>query len=105
MLSQFRPRQAARLGLAALTFALGVVSPLAPTSLSGTVRPVIAGAAVQTQRMSADGTWTTVATTTVDDTGTFTTSFTVAPGTYRARVAAGKGWAVAVSPELQVVKT
>ena len=33
MLSHFKARQAARLGLAALTFALGVVSPLAPTSL------------------------------------------------------------------------
>ena len=33
MLSNFRTRQAARLGLAALTFALGVVTPLAPTSL------------------------------------------------------------------------
>jgi hypothetical protein len=33
MLSNFRTRQAARLGLAALTFALGVVTPLAPTGL------------------------------------------------------------------------
>jgi hypothetical protein len=31
MLSHFRTRQAARLGLAALTFALGAVTPLAPT--------------------------------------------------------------------------
>jgi len=29
----------------------------------------------------------------------------VSPGTYRARVAPGKGWAPTLSPELQVVKT
>jgi hypothetical protein len=79
--------------------------PTAPTALSGTVRPVLAGAPVQIQRSDAAGTWMTVATSTVDDTGAFSAPFTVAPGTYRGRVAAGKGWAVALSAELQVVKT
>jgi stage II sporulation protein D len=79
--------------------------PTAPTGLSGTVRPIIlAGAPVQIQRSDTPGTWTTVAVTTVDDAGAFTTPFSVTPGTYRARVVAGKGWAVAFSAELQVVK-
>ncbi|MDX6410696.1 MAG: stage sporulation protein [Gaiellaceae bacterium] len=79
--------------------------PTAPTALSGTVRPALAAAPVQIQRAKAEGGWTTVATTTVDSAGSFSAAFTVAPGTYRARVAAGKGWAVALSAELQVVKT
>jgi stage II sporulation protein D len=79
--------------------------PTTPTGLSGTVRPLLPGVSVQIQRSNAPGTWATVAVTTVDETGAFTTPFTVTPGTYRARVAAGKGWAVALSAELQVVKT
>ncbi len=80
--------------------------PTAPTELSGTVRPLLPGAPVQIQRANAaTGTWTTVATATVDDAGAFTAAFNVSSGTYRARVAAGKGWAVALSAELQVVKT
>jgi hypothetical protein len=41
----------------------------------------------------------------VDSTGAFSAAFPVVPGTYRARVVAGKGWAVALSAELQVVTT
>jgi stage II sporulation protein D len=78
--------------------------PTAPTALSGTVRPVLAATPVQIQRSNNTGGWTTVATTTVDDTGSFSAAFPVVPGTYRARVVAGKGWAVAFSAELQVVK-
>ena len=69
------------------------------------MRPVLAAAPVQIQRANDMGGWTTVATTTVDDTGSFSAAFPVVPGTYRARVVAGKGWAVALSAELQVVKT
>lgn len=79
--------------------------PSAPTGLSGTVRPVLPTVPVQIQRANDTGGWTTVVTTTVDDTGAFTASFPVTPGTYRVRVVAGKGWAVAFSAELQVVKT
>jgi SpoIID/LytB domain protein len=79
--------------------------PSAPTGLSGTVRPVLPGVPVQIQRTNDAGGWTTVAATTVDGSGAFSASFPVTPGTYRARVAAGQGWAVALSPELQVVKT
>ena len=42
---------------------------------------------------------------TVETSGAFSAAFAVTPGTYRARVAAGKGWAVAISPQLQVVST
>jgi SpoIID/LytB domain len=79
--------------------------PSAPTGLAGTVRPVLPGVPVQIQRTNDTGGWTTVVTTTVDDTGAFTASLPVTPGTYRVRVVAGKGWAVALSSELQVVKT
>jgi stage II sporulation protein D len=80
--------------------------PSAPTALSGIVRPAsLAGAPVQIQRSNPSGGWTTVARGTVDARGAFSIAFTVAPGTYRARVAAGKGWAVALSPQLQVVST
>lgn len=79
--------------------------PSAPTGLAGTVRPVLPGVPVQIQRTNDTGGWTTVVTTTVDDTGAFTASLPVTPGTYRVRVVADKGWAVAFSSELQVVKT
>jgi stage II sporulation protein D len=79
--------------------------PTAPTALSGTVRPVLSAAPVQIQRANDAGGWTTVATTTVDAAGAFSIAFPVVPGTYRARIVAGKGWAVALSAELQVVKT
>jgi hypothetical protein len=69
------------------------------------VRPPLPAAAVQIQRANDAGGWTTVVSTTADDSGAFAASFPVTPGTYRARVAAGRGWAVALSAELQVVKT
>ena len=79
--------------------------PSAPTGLSGTLRPLLPGVPVQVQRTNDAGGWTTVVTTTVDDTGAFAASFPVTAGTYRVRVVAGKGWAVALSAELQVVQT
>ncbi len=80
--------------------------PTAPTAISGFVRPALfAGVPVQIQRASSAGGWTTVARGTVKTSGAFSVAFAVSPGTYRARVAAGKGWAVALSPQLQVVST
>jgi stage II sporulation protein D len=78
--------------------------PTAPTALSGVVTPAIADARVQVQRASGEE-WATVVTLRSDSTGAFSASFAVTPGTYRARVSAGHGWAVAFSPELLVVKT
>jgi hypothetical protein len=79
--------------------------PSAPTSVSGTVRPALGDARVWIQRAAATGSWTTVATARTDARGAFTASFAVSPGTYRARVAPGKGWGQAFSRELQVVGT
>jgi stage II sporulation protein D len=78
--------------------------PTAPTALGGVVQPAIENAPVQIQRSTGTG-WTTVVKVRTDAQGSFSASFAVVPGTYRARVAPGKGWAVALSPELQVVKT
>jgi stage II sporulation protein D len=73
----------------------------APGTVTGTIRPAIAGAAVQVQRQ--DGTlWTTVATTTTDLAGAFTVVQELEPGVYRVRCAPGHGLAPGVSPPLQV---
>ncbi|MDX6506661.1 MAG: hypothetical protein QOG06_1305, partial [Gaiellaceae bacterium] len=72
------------------------------TSLTGLVKPVLEGAPVQIQRQ-AIGTWKTVASTTVTSYGAFSASLDLTPGTYRARVVAGKGYAVGLSPILTVV--
>ena len=60
-------------------------------------------AAVQVQRQGNGGTWTTVATTNVSADGGFDASVDLSPGTYRARVIAGKGFAPGLSPVLTVV--
>jgi hypothetical protein len=44
-----------------------------------------------------------VAATQVDESGGFEAQLDLAPGTYRARVAAGRGFAVGFSPVLNVV--
>jgi stage II sporulation protein D len=78
--------------------------PTAPTALSGVVVPAVPDARVQIQRASPTG-WTTVSTVHAGADGAFSAALAVTPGTYRARVAAVKGWAAALSPELRVVKT
>jgi hypothetical protein len=72
------------------------------TSVSGLVKPLLPNAAVQVQRQ-AGKTWKTVAETNVTSYGAFTASLDLTPGTYRARVIAGKGYAVGISPVLTVV--
>jgi stage II sporulation protein D len=71
-------------------------------SLTGLARPVLPGAAVQVQRLGQSG-WTTAARTTVGANGSFTAKIELTPGTYRARVIAGKGFAAGVSKVLKVV--
>jgi hypothetical protein len=73
------------------------------TAVTGLVKPVLAGARVQVQRQGNSGTWATVATTNVTSDGAFEASVNLSPGTYRARVVAGKGFAVGLSPVLTVV--
>jgi stage II sporulation protein D len=73
------------------------------TSLVGAVRPKLLGALVQIQQLDdASGSWTPVAKTTVSASGGFTVTPSVLGGTYRARVAAAHGWAVALSPKVLV---
>jgi hypothetical protein len=75
----------------------------APGHLRGLVRPVLTGARVDIQSQNATGAWTTVATTTVDANGDFDATLQLAAGTYRARIAAAKGFAAGTTPSLRVV--
>jgi hypothetical protein len=58
---------------------------------------------VQVQRQGTNGTWTTVAQAALAADGSFEASVNLTPGTYRARVAPGKGFAAGLSPALTVV--
>jgi stage II sporulation protein D len=73
------------------------------TSVTGLVKPVLGALPVQVQRQTAKGSWTTVARTTLASDGSFEASVDLSPGTYRARVAPGQGFAPGVSPVLTVV--
>jgi hypothetical protein len=75
--------------------------PRTPRELLGYIRPVIPGAIVSIQRQQGT-VWTTVATATVDDSGSFDAKFQLIAGTYRARVAPGHGLVPGVSPVLLV---
>ena len=72
------------------------------TWVSGLARPVLPGAGVQVQRLEGD-VWDTVATTTIDANGNYSAQLQLSPGSYRARVIAGHGFAVGVSDTLTVV--
>jgi stage II sporulation protein D len=73
------------------------------TAVDGLVKPLLPGAAVQVQRQGTGGGWTTVATTSVTADGAFQASVDLSPGSYRARVVGGKGFAAGLSPVLTVV--
>jgi hypothetical protein len=73
------------------------------TSVSGLVKPLLAGAAVEIQREDESGKWTAVAQTTLAPDGSFQAALDLSPGTYRARVAPRKGFAPGFSPVLTVV--
>ena len=70
-------------------------------SVSGTVRPLLPGANVQVQRL-ASGAWTTVTQTTVGSDGSYAATLALSPGSYRARVTAGHGFAIGLSDTLVV---
>lgn len=73
------------------------------TSLSGFARPLLPGATVAIQRL--EGTvWQTVATAVIDESGQFVASIRLTPGSYRARLAPGRGLVVGYSPVLKVVE-
>ena len=77
--------------------------PASPSALGGTVRPVLPGVPVVVQRRTAEGSWTRAAVARLDDAGAFEARVELAPGTYRARVAPGRGFAVGISPILDGV--
>jgi stage II sporulation protein D len=73
--------------------------------LRGIVRPKsLAGRTVSIRKKQADGSWATVATTTVNADGAFRANFNVTPGTYRARIVppSGSGLLTGTSPALAV---
>ena len=72
------------------------------TSLSGVVRPLLPGSPVYVQRLAGES-WKNVQRTTVSADGTFSAQLELTPGTYRARVVPGKGFADGVSKILKVV--
>jgi stage II sporulation protein D len=80
--------------------ALKVASDLA--SVKGAVRPIMPGTVVQIQQQSSTGRWTTIAKSTLTSTGRFAAPMAVFSGAYRARVVAGHGWAVGISPQVLV---
>jgi hypothetical protein len=73
-----------------------------PTSLRGLVRPVLPGASVQIQRL-AGSEWRTAGTTRVDAQGSFAATLALRTGSYRARVAPGRGYVPGTTAPLEVV--
>ncbi len=70
-------------------------------TVTGTARPAMTGASVQVQRLGASG-WETVSSTTTDAQGAFAASVNLTPGSYRARVTLGHGFAIGLSATLTV---
>jgi stage II sporulation protein D len=73
-----------------------------PATVRGLVRPVLPGVRVDVQRLVGSS-WRVVGVATVDVAGAFEASVQLTPGTYRARVAPGRGLVPGVSPVLRVV--
>ena len=74
----------------------------AQTSLRGFAKPVLPGATVEIQRLAGTS-WRTVTTAQLDAAGQFAASVQLTPGTYRARLAPGRGLVAGYSPVLKVV--
>ncbi|HZQ04560.1 MAG TPA: SpoIID/LytB domain-containing protein [Gaiellaceae bacterium] len=78
-----------------------VQATLGTGAVAGTVQPALAGSAVQLQLRDGVG-WTTVATATTDTAGSFTMPAPLSPGSYRVRIAPGRGLSPGFSPALDV---
>jgi stage II sporulation protein D len=88
-------------GLVSVPVTPAVSASVATGAVQGSVKPALAGAAVQLQRQDGTG-WTTVATGTTDGAGGFAVAAQLAPGSYRVRCAPGHGLSPGVSqPILQ----
>ncbi|HUZ82845.1 MAG TPA: SpoIID/LytB domain-containing protein [Gaiellaceae bacterium] len=90
-----------RAGLARIAVAPRVSATATASAVSGSIRPVVAGAAVQLQRQSGSA-WTTVASTVVDASGAWSFVGAEVAGTYRVRCAPGQGLAAGISATLLV---
>jgi len=88
-------------GLAKATVVPAVQATVGTNTVAGTVRPALADSAVQLQLKDGIG-WTTVATGTTDSAGSFTVPAQLAAGSYRVRIAPGRGLSPGVSPALDV---
>jgi hypothetical protein len=73
----------------------------AARTLSGTVKPLTAGTAVELQQY-LDGNWSTVVEATSDESGRFV-AVVPEPGVYRARTAPAQGFAEGLSGQLEVL--
>jgi hypothetical protein len=81
---------------------ISLVPPGDLSELQGTVRPVLAGAAVEIQRLNGRA-WHVVGRTTVGAAGQFVARVDVTPGSYRARMPApGSGLVAGTSPTVVV---
>ena len=81
---------------------IALVPPGDLSELTGTVRPLLAGAAVEIQRLNGLA-WQMVGRSTVDANGDFVVRLNVTPGSYRARIPApGRGLVAGTSSPLVV---
>jgi stage II sporulation protein D len=81
------------------------VTSFTTTLVSGTVQPVLPSALVVVQQQNADGSWTAVATGSVNADGTFSLPVQLGSGgTYRVSVGPATGYATGASPPQIVVR-
>jgi stage II sporulation protein D len=92
---------AVRIGLSRVAVAPRVVAHVTAAGGQGTVKPAIAGAAVQLQRQAGAG-WTLVSSTVTGSTGAWSFAGSVGSGTYRIRCAPGHGLVPGVSASILV---
>jgi stage II sporulation protein D len=88
-----------RAGLAKIAVAPRVDATVSAASVSGSIRPALASAAVQLQQQSGTA-WKTVSSTVTDTAGAWSFSGALPTGTYRIRCAPGQGLAPGVSATL-----
>jgi stage II sporulation protein D len=107
-----RPRETGEYRLASGKARSGaIVVPVAPlvrfygmtdaSTLRGYARPVLPGASIAVQRLEGN-VWRTVTRALIDANGDFEARLAFAPGSYRARLAPGRGFVPGVSPILRV---
>jgi stage II sporulation protein D len=90
-----------RAGLARVSVAPRVTAAVTAAGAQGTIKPVVAGAAVQLQEQ-AGAAWASVTSTVTDAAGGWSFTGPLQPGTYRIRSAPGHGLVPGVSPALLV---